>query len=129
MNAVFCINFRYINSAGFRDSTKHGQKRASSYPLGYDASFVSMTVNASSGNKQTESTESADSDDEEETNTSSVMSSARAYSERFGTNSPDDETGNTGNTLDILTVEFGSQASESVALSAGLEQYQDANSI
>lgn len=125
---------RQISSAaGFQGSSTSIDevKRASTYPLGYDTSFVSMAANASSGKQRTESNESNSED--EQTETSSLMSSARAYSERFGSHSADesaeDQDEHEGGTIDIMRLEFGSQASESVALSAGMDQIHDANSI
>ncbi|XP_031559996.1 leucine-rich repeat and guanylate kinase domain-containing protein-like [Actinia tenebrosa] len=124
---------RQISSTGFQDSSVNADevKRASTYPLGYDTSFVSMAANASSEQQRTDSNESNSED--EQTETSSLMSSARAYSERFESHSVDesaeDQDEQDGGTIDVMRLEYGSQASESVALSAGMEQIHDANSI
>ncbi|XP_032242021.1 leucine-rich repeat and guanylate kinase domain-containing protein [Nematostella vectensis] len=123
---------RHTASAGFTggSSNVNGVKRASSYPLDYTTSFVSMVANASSGKDP--GVESNESDSEGEgTSTSSLMSSARAYSARQDPPSQSQHGSDEDRqSIDIMNLEFASQASASVAMSSGMVQLQDAaNSI
>jgi len=128
---------RQAVSATFQPSSAHVSpdvKRSSSVPLNFNASLVSMVANASSQNEAREAgLESNISESEEEQDASSIMSSARAYSDN-GAQSPrhseEEEEGDSRDLLDFIpTGTLDSQETASVPFSGVFGQVEIANSI
>lgn len=128
---------RQVVSATFQTSStllSPDIKRSSSVPVNFNASLASIIANASSQTGARDmGLESNISESEEDRESSSIMSSARAYSDNGAQspeNSDEEEEGDSRDLLDFLPTEtFQSHDAGSVALSGAFGQMETANSI
>ncbi|KAL9960961.1 hypothetical protein ACROYT_G034471 [Oculina patagonica] len=129
---------RQTVSASFQPSSAQYSpdvKRSSSVPLNFNPSMASMVANASSQNEARDAgLESNISESEEDQETaSSIVSSARAYSNddaQSPRDSDDEEEGDSRDLLDFVQTEpFDSQGTGSVPFSGVFGQVEIANSI
>ena len=135
---MFCSYDRQSISASFQPSSaqfSNDIRGSFSVPLNFNASLASMVANASSQNEAREAgLESNISESEEEhVEASSIVSSARAYSDP-GDHSPRDSSGedddNSRHLLDLIPTEaLDSLENASAPLSEIFGQVEDANSI
>ena len=131
--------FRQAVSASFQPSTAHfsssGVKRSTSEPLNFNPSLASMVANASSQNEAREAglESNISESDEDQESASSIISSARAYSDN-GVQSPRDSDEQEGedsrDLLDFIPTEtLDSQETASAPFSGVFGQVEIANSI